>query len=174
MLRGERGGGARRRSGGGRCLDDDDNRGAASAWTDGTGFPAPVVARPLRCRCVCPRGGCTRPALTTTTTTTKARRAPPHGPLLRAGCKGHSRRLECQGGGNRGARRRRLAGAASLAVSYATLTALPQRLSLPDAGRFHGEERGGGRRLVGGDDSAAAAKGGCRQHQVWPQVGPRR
>jgi hypothetical protein len=78
MLRGERGEGARRRSGGGRCLDDEDNRGAAYASTDGTSFPAPVVARPLRRRCVRPRGGRTRPASTTTTTT--ARRAPPRGP----------------------------------------------------------------------------------------------
>jgi hypothetical protein len=31
-----------------------------------------------------------------------------------------------------------------LAVSYATLTALPQGLSLPDAWRFHGEERAAG------------------------------
>jgi hypothetical protein len=214
--------------------------------TDGTGFPAPVVARPLRRHCVHLRGAHTRPTLMTTTTTMTARRAPPRGSLLSAGCEGHPRRLECQGGGEsrrevvrrrggrcggvsaevwgggttsaevcggwRGQRRARLIpmvggglidkstrggggerlmdaspqnGAVrvqdcsavdqrSLAVSYATLMALPQGLLLPDAGRFHGKERGGERQLVGGNDSAAAAGGGCRRQQVWPQVGPRR
>jgi hypothetical protein len=71
---GGKGGGRDGDRGFGRCLGGDDNRGAASASTDGTGFPAPVVARPLRRRCVRPRGGRTRPASTTTTTTTTTAR----------------------------------------------------------------------------------------------------